>query len=327
MHRRAALAAMLSGGAASFASRTPRAQATAAGVPRVAYLSLAPGPSARSDALVQGLRELGYVEGGNLALSFLWADGNVERLRKEAEERIRRGVDVIVTGGPAATLAATQATSRVPIVMAVDYDPVAAGFVESLSHPARNVTGLSLLNPELSGKRLELLRELAPRISRVAVLRNPREPNADAFLAESRAAARAKRLPVVVHDIREATDLEPRLRAAAAAGCDALIVLTDPVTLYHRVELAALAARLRLAAIYSERLFAEAGGLMAYGASDRDLHRRAAVFVDKILKGARPAELPVEQPTTFELVIHAGAARQLGLAISSALQVRAEIIG
>jgi len=323
MRRRDVLAASAALPAASLAF----AQASDTRVPIVVYLSLAPGPSARSDALVAGLRELGYIDGRNVVLASEWADGDLERLKRAIEERVRRGADVIVTGGPAATLAAARTTSAVPIVMAVDYDPVAAGFVRSLARPAGNVTGLSVLNPELSGKRLELLRELAPRISRVAVLRNPREPNAEAFLGESRAAASANGLRLNVYEVREAADLERNLQAAARAACDALMVLTDPVTLYHRAELVALVARHHLPAIYSERLFAEAGGLMAYGASDRELHRRAALFVDKILKGARPAELPVEQPTKFELVIHAGTARQLGLTIPSTLQLRAEVLG
>jgi len=307
--------------------RTASAQASDARIPIVVYLSLAPGPSARSDALVAGLRELGYIDGRNLTLAFEWADGNLERLMRAVNERVRRGVDVIVTGGPAATLAAARSTSTIPIVMAVDYDPVAAGFVQSLARPGGNVTGLSVLNPELSGKRLALLRELAPRISHVAVLRNPREPNAESFLRESSDAANANRLRLSVYEVGETADLERDLQAATRAGCDAMMVLTDPVTLYPRAELVALAGRHSLPAIYSERLFAEAGGLMAYGASDRELHRRAALFVDKILKGARPAELPVEQPTNFELVIHAKAARQLGLTIPSALHLRAEILG
>jgi len=231
-----------------------------------------------------------------------------------------------VTGGPQATRVARDATAAIPIVMAVDYDPVGAGFAASLAHPGGNVTGLSAINPQLSGKRLELLKEAVPRLSRLAVLWDPVEPNAAAYWSETQAAARALGMQVQSLEVRSAGDLEAALRAAAKGHADALAVLTDPVTLYHRAELAGLAARYHLPAIYSEKLFVEAGGLMSYGADERELHRRAAVFVDKILRGARPSDLPIEQPTTYELVINLKTARALGLTVPPSVLARADAI-
>ena len=292
----------------------------------VAYLSLAPGPSPRSQALQQGLRDLGYVEGGNIVMEYRWADGKLEQARKAAAELVHSNVDIIVTGGPQATRVASEATTAIPIVMAVDYDPVGAGFVTTLARPGGNITGLSAINPELSGKRLELLKESIPGISRLAVLWNPAEPNAPSFLRDTEGAAHALGMQVQSVPVRAPRDLEKAVRLAQDDHANGLIVLTDPVTLYQRQELASLAVRHRLPAIYTEKLFVEAGGLMSYGADDRELHRRAAVFVDKILKRAKPADLPVEQPTKFELVINLKAARALGLAIPAAVLARADEI-
>ena len=291
---------------------------------RVGYLSLASGPSPRSEALRQGLRELGYVPGQNIAIEDRWADGNLERARAAAADLARLNVEVIVTGGPQATGAAKEATATIPIVMAVDYDPVGAGFVASLARPAGNITGLSALNPELSGKRLGLLKEIVPRLARVAVLWNPSEPNAETYWRETQRAARAMDVHPQSLEVRVPRDLEGAIQAARRGRANAFTVLTDPVTLYHRAQLAELAAKHRLPAIYSERLFVEAGGLMSYGANDREMHRRAALFVDKILKGAKPSELPVEQPTTYELVINLKTARALGLTIPPSLLQRAD---
>jgi putative ABC transport system substrate-binding protein len=196
--------------------------------------------------------------------------------------------------------------------------------VASLSHPGRNVTGLSALNPQLSGKRIELLKEGLPRLSRLAVLWNPTEPNAESYLRETRLSAQTLGIRVQSLELRAAADLENALRAAAREHASALVVLTDPITLYHRAELVRLAAKYRLPAVYSERLFVEVGGLMAYGASDREMHRRAAVFVDKILKGARPSELPVEQPTHYELVMNLKTARALGLTVPPSMLLKAD---
>ena len=293
-------------------------------VARIGYLSLAPGPSARSEALRQGLREIGYIEGQNVVVEYRWADGRLDRARQAATDLVRLKVDIIVTGGPQATLAAKETTTTTPIVMALDYDPVGSGFVTSLARPGGNITGLSGINPELSGKRLDLLKQAVPRLSRVAILWNPAEPNAATFLRETQVAGRGLRVQLQVLEVKAAPDLEPAVHTARKERASGLIVLTDPVTLYHRRELADLAAKYRVPAIYSERLFVESGGLMSYGANDREMHRRAALFVDKILKGAKPGELPVEQPTTYELVINLRTAKTLGLTIPSQLLSRAD---
>lgn len=293
-------------------------------VPRIGYLSLAPGTSPRSEALLQGLRELGYVENQNIVIDYRWAAGDLDRLREAASDLVRSKVNVIVTGGPAATAAARQATDTIPIVMAVDYDPVGAGFVSTLARPGGNITGLSVLNPELSGKRLELLKETVPSVALVTVLWDPAEPNAGTYLKETQAAAPILGVRLQPLEIQSPGDIESSFLAARTAGADGLTVLTDPITLYHRTELSDLAAQYRLPAIYSERLFVEAGGFMSYGASDRDLHRLAAAYVDKILRGAKPADLPVEQPTRFELVINMKAARPLGIIIPPAILERAD---
>jgi putative ABC transport system substrate-binding protein len=274
--------------------------------------------------LQQGLHDLGYVEGQNIVVEYRWAHGSLDRARQATADLVRLRVDVIVTGGPQATLAATETSSTVPIVMAVDYDPVGAGFVASLARPGGNVTGLSAINPELSGKRLEILKQAVPRLSRVAVLWNPAEPNGQRFLRETQVAGMGLGIPLTVLEVRAASDLEAALDAVRKARANGLAVLTDPVTVYHRKQLADLAAKYRLPAIYSERLFVEAGGLTSYGANDRDMRRRAAVFVDKILKGAKPGELPVEQPTTYELVINLKTAKALSLTIPSSLLTRAD---
>ena len=292
-------------------------------VPRIGYLSLAPGPSTRSEALRQGFRELGYIEGQNLVVEYRWADGRLDQARQAAADLVRLRVDVIVTGGPQATLAAKTTTTTMPIVMAFDYDPVESGFVASLARPGGNITGLSGINPELSGKRLDLLKQAVPRLTRVAIVWNPAEPNA-AFLRETQAAGRGLSMQLQVLEVKAAPDLETALQAARRWRAGGLIVLTDPVTLYHRKQLADLAKKYRLPAIYSERLFVESGGLISYGADDRKMHQRAAVFVDRILKGARPGDLPIEQPTKYDLIINLKTAKALGLTIPQSLLARAD---
>jgi ABC-type uncharacterized transport system substrate-binding protein len=293
-------------------------------VPRIGYLSLGPGPSPRTEALQQGLRDLGYVEGQNIAIDYRWADGKLDRLKEAAAELVRSQVAIIVTGGPQATRVAKETTTTIPIVMAVDYDPVGAGFAASLARPGGNITGMSALTPELNGKRLELLKATVPRLNRVALLWNSAEPNAAASLRETQAAARVLGLELQSLEVRAPQNLEAAFRVARKGRASALTVLTDPVTLYHRDQLTELAAKYSLPAIYSERLFAEAGGLMSYGASDRDLHRQVAVYVEKILKGAKPSDLPVEQPTKFELVVNLKTAKALGLTIPQSVLIRAD---
>lgn len=292
--------------------------------PRIGYLSLGPGPSPRSQALQQGLRDLGYVEGVNITIDYRWTDGNLDRLQEAAADLVRSQVAIIVTGGPQATRAAKESTTAIPIVMAVDYDPVGAGFAASLARPGGNITGMSAVSPELNGKRLELLSATIPRLTRVALLWNSAEPNAVAFLRETRAAAQVLGLELQSLEVRAPRELEAAFQVARKGRATGLTVLTDPVTLYHRNQLTELAAKYSLPAIYSERLFAEAGGLMSYGASDRDLHRQAAIYVDKILKGTKPSDLPIEQPTKYELVLNLKAAKALGLTIPQSVLIRAD---
>jgi ABC-type uncharacterized transport system substrate-binding protein len=294
-------------------------------IPRIAYLALAPGPWAiSSEAFVQGLGELGYVEGQNLILEYRWSAGNVDRLRENAAEVVRLGVDVMVTGGPLATRAAKDMTSTIPIVMARDFDPVADGFVASLGRPGGNITGVSALTRELSQKRLELLKDTVPGLARVALLWNPVEVSAARQLRDTEEAARVLGLQVHALEVREPDDFEGAFTAARTGRAEGLIILADPVTLFHRARLVDLAAQSRLPAMYWERVFAEAGGLMSYAASDRDMHRRAAYYVDRILKGANPADLPVEQPTKFELVINLKTAKALEITMPPSLLLLAD---
>ena len=278
----------------------------------------------RVEAFRRGLRELGYTEGKNIIVEYRWADGKIERLPALATELTRLNVDVIVTAGPSPTRSATQATSTIPIVMAWDYDPVGNGFVASLAQPGGNITGLSTLAPEISGKQLELLKELVPKLSRVAALGNSTVPgNAEAFRA-TELAAKTLKVQLQYFDIRDAKDSEPAFEAARIARADAVLALPSRVLLSHRTLIADLAVKSRLPAIYGEREHVEAGGLLTYGVSINDLFHRSATYVDKILKGAKPGELPIEQPTKFELVINLKAAKQIGLTIPPNVLARAD---
>jgi putative ABC transport system substrate-binding protein len=288
--------------------------------PRIAYLSLAPGPwAAHSEAFVQGLRALGYVEGQNLIMEYRWSTGNVDRLREQAAELVRLGVHVIVTGGPLATRAARDTTRTIPIVMANDSDPIGDGFVASLGRPGGNITGVSALIRELSAKRLELLKDTVPGITRVAVLWNPTEVGAAQQLRDTEEAARVLGLQVHPLEIRGLEDFESAFDAALKGHAGGLIILRDAPAQFHRARLVELAAQRRLPTCYWDRVFPEAGGLMSYAASGREMHRRAAYYVDKILKGAKPADLPVEQPMKFELVLNLKTAQALGLTIPPTL--------
>ena len=293
---------------------------------RIGYLSIASGPSPRTEALRQGLRELGYIEGKNITIEYRFAQEKADRLRGLATELVNLKVDLIVTGGPTATRAAQQATRTLPVVMAWGGDPVEARFVASLAQPGSNITGLTSMATELGSKRLGLLKEAVPHISRVAILWNPSHSEASASFRETEGATRALGLSLESIEVRSAADLEGAFRRAVARHADALTVLLDPVTLLNEAKVAELAARSRIPSIFYERRFATAGGLMAYGPLDEDLHRRAAGYVDKILKGAKPADLPVEQPTKFELVINLKTAKALGLTIPPSLLQRADEI-
>jgi putative tryptophan/tyrosine transport system substrate-binding protein len=266
----------------------------------------------------------GYVEGKDIVIEWRSAEGKFDRLPDLAAELVRLNVHVVVTGGPMDTRAAKGATSTIPIVMTWDQDPVGSGFVASLARPGGNVTGLSILAPEISGKQLELLKEIVPRLSRVAFLGNSTEPGNAQALRETEAAARAFAVQLQYLDVLAPKDIEPAFRAASKGRAHAVLVLTSPVVGSQRTQVVELAVKNRLPAIYHRRQFVEDGGLMSYGVSQTDLDRRAATYVDKILKGAKPADLPVEQPTKFEFVINLKAAKQIGLTIPPQVLARAD---
>ena len=252
-----------------------------------------------------------------------WRRAATERLPDLAAELVRLKVDVIVTAGPASTRPAKEATSTIPIVMAQDSDPVANGFVASLARPGRNITGLSTLAPELSGKQLEFLKETVPRLSRVAVLGTSTRPGHAQLVKETELAAGAFGVQLQSLDVLDPKDIETAFRAASKGRADGLLVPQAPLFLSHRTRIADLAVKSRLPAIYPQSDYMDAGGLMFYGPSITDLFRRAAVYVDKILKGAKPADLPVEQPTKFDLVINLKAAEQIGLTIPQSVLYKA----
>jgi len=295
-------------------------------IPRIGYLGAATLSAIpeRVEAFRQGLRELGYVEGKNIVIEYRYAEGKLDRLPALAAELVRLKVDVIVTAGPTITRVAKEATVTIPIVMANDGDPVGNGFVASLARPGGNITGLSTLAPELSGKRLEILKEIVPRLSRLAVLGNSPDPGNGQNLKEVELAAKAFGVKLQYLDVLSFKDIEAAFRAASKERTDAVLVLQSAVLVSHRIQLADLAVKSRLPAIYYRSQFVEAGGLMAYSVSSTDLDRRAATYVDKILKGSKPADLPVEQPTKFELIINLNAAKQIGLTIPPSVLARAD---
>jgi len=296
-------------------------------VPGIGFLSgQSPSNSpARREAFQQGLRELGYVEGKNITIEYRWAEGKFDYLPALAAELVRLKLDLIVTGGPQATRPAKQATSTIPIVMALDPDPVGNGFIASLAQPGGNITGLSSLAPELSGKQLELLMETVPKLSHVAVFGTLTNPGNAQSLREAELAAKTFGVKLQYLDILRPKDIETAFRAAGEGRADAILMLVrGPVVTPHRKEIAELAAKKRLPAIYSGTEYVEDGGLMSYGVSLPDLDRRAATYVDKILKGAKPADLPVEQPKKFELIINLKAAKQIDVTIPPSVLARAD---
>jgi putative ABC transport system substrate-binding protein len=277
-----------------------------------------------AEAFRQGLHGLGYVEGRNIAIDERWGEGRPDRLASLAAELVRLNVDIIVTSSTPGVQAARQATRTIPIIMTLVSDPVESGLAASLARPGGNVTGLSTMHPEISGKRLELLKEVIPKVSRVAVLCNPSSPVTAPLLRETQAAARALRVQLQLVEVRGPTELDNAFSAITRDRARALVVLPDAIFQDQRSRIVALAAKGRVPAMYAWREPVDAGGLMSYGASVPDIFRRAAVYVDKILKGARPAELPVEQPTRFELVINMKTARALGLTIPQSVLIRAD---
>jgi len=280
--------------------------------------------SARIEALRQGLRELGYVEGKNIVIEWRSAEGKADLLPALAAELVRLKVDVIVTAGPTSTRPAKEATVTISIVMAFDNDPVGSGVVASLARPGGNITGLATLSPELSGKRLELLKEILPKISRVAVLGTSTTPGTAQELKEAELAAGAFGAKLQYLNVLDPKDIETAFRAAGKGRADAVLVLTSGVFNSQRKQIVELAVKNRLPAIYNAAEWVEGGGLMSYGVSVTDLYRRAATYVDKILKGAKPADLPVQQPTKFELVINLKTAKQIGVTIPPNVLARAD---
>ena len=302
-----------------------QAQQTAR-IPRVGFLSVSSLSvnSARTEAFQQGLRELGYVEEKNIVIEWRSAEGKPDRVPALAAELVRLKVDVIVSAGPAATRPAKEATTTIPIVMAQDHDPVGSGFVASLARPGGNITGLSTLSPEISGKRLELLKEIVPKLSRVAIIGDSTDPGYAQVLKEIELAAGALKLKLQLLEVRESKDIEMAFRAASKERADGVLLLQAPVLNARRTEVVEPTAKSRFPAIYPFREYVETGGLMSYGVSFTDLFRRAATYVDKILKGRKPVELPVEQPIKFEFIVNLKAAKQIGLTIPPNVLARAD---
>jgi putative ABC transport system substrate-binding protein len=294
-------------------------------VPHIGYLVLNTLSSqvARMEAFRQGLRELGYVEGKNIVIDWRSADGKLERLPALAAELVRLKVDIIVTTGPTPTRAAKEATSTISIVLTNDPDPVANGFVVSLARPGGNITGLSSVAPELSGKRLEILREVVPKLSRVAVLGTSTMPGYAQLKREIELAAKAFGVKLDYLDVLDSKHVETVYRAASKGRANAVLTLAGGILFTQRAQIMEFAVKNRLPVIYHDSRFVEAGGLMFYGVSLLDLDRRAAVYVDKILKGAKPADLPVQQATKFEFIINLKAAKQIGLTIPPDVLARA----
>jgi putative ABC transport system substrate-binding protein len=276
------------------------------------------------EGFLQGLRELGYVEGQNIVIERRYSEGRFERLPALAAELVGLRVDLILATATPGAVAAKQATSTIPIVMTHHSDPVGTGLVASLAKPGGNITGLSLLSPEIAVKRLDLLKQVVPKISRVAVLSNPANQSHPLTLKEIEVAARSLKVRLQVLEAQEPMDLAGAFSAAERESAGALIVLADAMFFGHRTLIAERAAKGRLPMIGVERGYATAGGLLAYGADLRENFRRAALYVDKILKGAKPADLPVEQPMRFELVINLKTAKTLGLTIPQSVLFRAD---
>jgi len=290
-------------------------------VPHIGFLSLS---GANQEAFRQGLRDLGYIEGKNIAIESRTAANRADRLSVLAGELVDLKVDVIVAAGSQAVHAAQRTTKSIPIVMTSSSDPVGTGFVASLAHPGGNITGLSILGPDLSTKRLEMLKEVVLGVSRVAVFWNPDDPAAKISLRETEDAAKAQAMHLQILEIREASDFESAFRAANKGRARALILLPAPIVATQAKQIAELALKNNLPAISPVSEFPNAGGLMSYGANLADLYRRAATYVDRILKGANPTDLPVEQPTKFELIINLKAAKQIGLTIPPNVLARAD---
>jgi putative ABC transport system substrate-binding protein len=314
----------LVGGAAAW-PLAARAQQPAK-IPAIGLVS----PFSRSDttawhrAFLQGLRDLGWVEGRSISIEYRYADGNNDRLPELIADFVRRKVDVIVTAVTNDALAAKDATREIPIVMAAAGDPVGTGIVGSLAHPGGNITGLSQMNPDLVGKRLELIKEIVPNPSPMAVLWNPDDPISRLTWNETQLPARKLGIEIHSLEVRDSATLDRALAEAAKARAGAIAIMPNPVFVTNLKRIAEFAAQNRLPSMFHLREFADAGGLLSYGVDRSDLFRRAATYVDKILRGAKPADLPIEQPTKFELVINLKTAKALGLAVPDKLVALAD---
>jgi ABC-type uncharacterized transport system substrate-binding protein len=297
-------------------------------IPRIGYVSGTGDLSNQGpyvEALRQGLRDLGYIQGKNIAIEYRGAEGNLDRIPSLVNELVQLKVDVIVAPIPGAIRAAKQATNTIPIVIVTGIDPIASGWVASLARPGGNITGVATLAQELNGKRLELLTEVVPRLSRVAVLWTPNDRSAAINFREYEAAARALKVQLQsVEGRREDPDVEAAFQTAVKARAGALITITTATLLLKQKQIADLAVKNRLPTMFQGSTWVDAGGLMSYSTNDIDALRRAATYVDKILKGAKPADLPVEQPTKYEMVVNLKTAKQIGLTIPQKVLVRAD---
>jgi putative ABC transport system substrate-binding protein len=292
-------------------------------VPRIGYLRFVEVP-VLDEAFRKGLRELGYVEGQNISVEYRYARGNIDRLAEFAAELVNLNVDVIVAGSTQSIDAARRATKTIPIVFPVTFDPVESGFVASLARPGGNLTGLSTVNPDAAHKRVELLKEVIPQLSRLAVLRNPTNSGSRFPLKETEAGAKQLGVRLQILEARSPDELESAFRLANKEHAGALIVIVDALYFSQRKRIGDLGIKHRMPAMFDEAQYAEAGGLISYGANLSDLFRRSATYVDKILKGRTPADLPVEQPTKFEFVINLKTAKQIGLTIPPGVLARAD---
>jgi len=311
--------AFLGGGVAAFAMRLAAEGQQARKVPVIGYLIERSGPTAFDEAFRLGLRELGYSECRNVVVEYRWADGKAERLPALAAELVRLKVDVIVTSGTPGGLAAKNATSTIPIVLASGGDFVADGLVASFSRPGANITGLSVFARELSGKRLEILKEAIPGMTRVAAAFNTLNPGTRSLFKETEAAATKLGLKVLPLDIHFPDGVERAFAEAVRLRASAVVIISDGATIVHRAQLGSAALQHHLPTIFANKTYLEGGGLMSYGPDIIEVWRHAATYVDRILKGAKPADMPIEQPTNFELVINLKTAAALGLALPRAL--------
>jgi len=321
MRRRVFIAIL--GSAAVTWPRAARAQQPSA-APRIGFLGPAEPPPALLAAFQRGLREAGFVDGTSIIIDYQFAQGSLERLPALARTLVDQQVDVIVTRSTPAALAAKRATSTIPVVFVEVGDPIKAGLIKSLARPEANITGVSSLAPDLSGKRLELLREINPHAAHIAVLWNPDNPTTGPKLQMTELAAQTLGLHLSKHPVSKAVELNDAFVTMRSGGAEAVVALLDTIVLDNRDEVVALAAKFSLPAIYEVKEMVEVGGLLSYGTSFSERFSRAATYVGKLLNGAKPGDLPVEQPTKFELVINLNTAKALGLTVPPALLGRAD---